>query len=81
MDERTTIDRVRALFAKVDEQQYAPVHSGSDTDVSVVRRPPPVVIIIDDDEIGEGANLPVVEFSWVEYFQFMLLGVAMLWAW
>jgi solute carrier family 29 (equilibrative nucleoside transporter), member 1/2/3 len=60
------MDRIRSLFAKpAEEHEYAPV--GEDTEEG-------------DDEtltsLQEG-----VPFSWLEYMVFLLLGVAMLWAW
>jgi equilibrative nucleoside transporter 1/2/3 len=60
------MDRIRSLFVKpAEEQEYEPV--GDDTEDG-------------DDEtltsLHEG-----VPFSWLEYMVFLLLGVAMLWAW
>ncbi|KAF4626414.1 hypothetical protein G7Y89_g11747 [Cudoniella acicularis] len=76
MDNQTTLDRVRALFSKTDaDQEYERL----DTDVGSiieedVRRP--ILVIRDEDDDKE-----VVPFSWFEYSIFILLGVAMLWAW
>ncbi|KAF8859007.1 nucleoside transporter-like protein family [Acephala macrosclerotiorum] len=89
MADRNAADRVRAIFSKDSEQEYVPVYTDSEGDPNdpLVRRP---LLIIDDtledvsddeDEEGEGGDSPKVEFSWLEYFVFMLLGVAMLWAW
>ncbi|KUJ07153.1 uncharacterized protein LY89DRAFT_369252 [Mollisia scopiformis] len=81
MAERNAVDRMRAIFAKDNEQEYAPIHSGSESVDSLIRRP---VLSIDDEDDGVGAGqvaAPASPFSWIEYFVFMLLGVAMLWAW
>jgi solute carrier family 29 (equilibrative nucleoside transporter), member 1/2/3 len=60
------MDRIRSLFAKTaEEPEYAPVG--------------------EDDEDGDDETLTSlregVPFSWLEYMIFLLLGVAMLWAW
>jgi equilibrative nucleoside transporter 1/2/3 len=68
MQNTRTIDRIRALFTKPDaSQEYEPLHDDGDEDV---RRP---VLLLPDT--GEEP------FSWLEYSIFLLLGVAMLWAW
>lgn len=88
MANESTIDRVRALFAKDNEQEYAALHSRSEEDDPLVYRP--VLLVndnIDNDEEEQGLledRLPFgaeADFSWMEYLIFMLLGVAMLWAW
>lgn len=83
MDKRTTIDKVRDLFRKSDAGPvYEPIYTNgsdhsrgnsdeSDDNVTWVRRP---VITVPDEE-------DVAQFSWFEYSIFLLLGVAMLWAW
>jgi equilibrative nucleoside transporter 1/2/3 len=64
----STIDRVRALFKKSESSQdYEPLYNDGDEDV---RRP----VLIRPDT----AEAP---FSWLEYSIFLILGVAMLWAW
>ena len=71
MENSTAIDRVRALFTKRDSQDYerlVPDEIDRDEDV---RRP---VLTLPDSDEGE-------PFSWFEYSIFLLLGVAMLWAW
>jgi solute carrier family 29 (equilibrative nucleoside transporter), member 1/2/3 len=60
------MDRIRSLFAnKVEEQEYAPLRV--DTEDS-------------DAETLTSLREPA-PFSWMEYLVFLLLGVAMLWAW
>ncbi|EKD21186.1 nucleoside transporter [Drepanopeziza brunnea f. sp. 'multigermtubi' MB_m1] len=68
------IDRLRAIFDRPNrEQQYEPIEEdNSDGDEYVQRRP--ILDAPDDDGEAEG-------FSWFEYSIFLLLGVAMLWAW
>ncbi|CAD6447433.1 23d4d476-8678-46f3-b51d-254de2a0a7d5 [Sclerotinia trifoliorum] len=69
---RTAIDRLRALFKKSDpEPEYEPISSSSSIHEEDVRRP---VLVLPDQVEGE-------PFSWFEYGIFMLIGVAMLWAW
>lgn len=74
MDGRTTIDKVRSLFRKSDaEPDYEPLdtdNEANDLDEDV-RRP---VLVVSDPVEGE-------PFSWFEYSIFLLLGIAMLWAW
>ena len=60
------MDRIRSFFAKKsEEQEYAPLRV--------------------DAEDNDGDTLTSVReeapFSWLEYLVFLLLGVAMLWAW
>ncbi|KAM3068139.1 hypothetical protein ACMFMG_011189 [Clarireedia jacksonii] len=70
IDGRTVLERVRAIFKKPDaEPDYAPISSSSSVHEEDVRRPAPT-------EYDNGQP-----FSWIEYSIFMLLGVAMLWAW
>lgn len=65
----STIDKVRALFKDTEaEQEYQPVES--DPNDEYVRRP----VLVIPDSIEE-------PFSWFEYSIFILLGIAMLWAW
>jgi len=74
MDNRTTIDKMRHLFSRHDtEPDYAPLESSiADSEIDEdVRRP---VVFVPDPPIEE-------PFSWFEYSIFLLLGVAMLWAW
>jgi equilibrative nucleoside transporter 1/2/3 len=83
MANESTVDRVRALFAKDNEQEYAALRSGSDSDDPLVYRPVLLVDGNEEEDAGED-RLPLgaeAEFSWIEYLIFMLLGVAMLWAW
>ena len=77
MESSTAIDRVRALFKKTDAevQDYEPIdededfqEGGFDDDV---RRP---ILILPETDGGQ-------TFSWLEYCVFLLMGVAMLWAW
>ncbi|KAL2064676.1 hypothetical protein VTL71DRAFT_3814 [Oculimacula yallundae] len=69
-EDNTAIDRLRTLFkASNNEQQYEPLDSDYAGDEDV-RRP---VLIAPEDE-GQ-------PFSWFEYSIFLLLGIAMLWAW
>jgi equilibrative nucleoside transporter 1/2/3 len=82
MEPRTTIDKVRALFRKSDaEQTYEPLSDSSTIDEDVRR---PVIFVpegpheqdAEQDKTDEGEP-----FSWFEYSIFLLLGIAMLWAW
>ena len=60
------IDRLRALLAKLDpDQEYEPLESGFVEEDGRTH-------VVDDDG---------VPFSWLEYSVFLLLGIAMLWAW
>jgi len=66
MENQTAIARLRAIFRKsVDDQEYEPLADAEDD----VRRP---VRVVPD---------PAPPFSYVEYAVFLLLGIAMLWAW
>jgi solute carrier family 29 (equilibrative nucleoside transporter), member 1/2/3 len=66
MENQTAIDWLRAIFRKsVDDQEYEPLADAEDD----VRRP---VLVVPD---------PAPPFSYVEYSVFLLLGIAMLWAW
>jgi equilibrative nucleoside transporter 1/2/3 len=70
METRTAVDRVRALFRRTDEsQEYERIEE--DPNDEDVRRP----VLIIPDKLGQEP------FSWFEYSIFVLLGVAMLWAW
>ena len=71
-EDTSAIDRLRALFkASNHEQQYEPVESDYGNGDDDVRRP---ILIAPEADEGE-------EFSWFEYSIFLLLGIAMLWAW
>lgn len=60
------MDLVRTLLLKpAEEPEYTPV--GEDTEEG------------DDDTLASAQE--GVPFSWLEYLVFLLLGVAMLWAW
>ncbi|TVY31679.1 Nucleoside transporter [Lachnellula occidentalis] len=66
MEDQSAIGRLRAIFNKsVDDQDYEPL-GDADEDV---RRP---ILVVPD---------PAEPFSYVEYSIFLLLGIAMLWAW
>lgn len=73
IDNRTAIDRLRAIFRKSDAgPEYGPISSSSSSiHEDDTRRP---VLVLPDQIEGE-------PFSWFEYGIFMLIGVAMLWAW
>ena len=64
------MDRLRKMFTR--EPAYQPLESGdnraSDDAYS-------------DDGFDEGVTVEQDEFSWIEYSVFLLLGMAMLWAW
>jgi equilibrative nucleoside transporter 1/2/3 len=77
MNDRTTIDKVRNLFRKSAdvEQEYEPIESDASALDEEARRP---VLILPEEEEGGGESEP---FSWLEYSIFLLLGIAMLWAW
>ncbi|KAE9367956.1 hypothetical protein N431DRAFT_429235 [Stipitochalara longipes BDJ] len=77
MEARTTLDRVRALFNKDAEQTYAPLTDSGTLEGDGFRRDL-------DESDGEGEHSKTDDgepFSWFEYCIFLLLGVAMLWAW
>lgn len=60
------MDRLRAIFQqKEPEQEYEPLHSGAN----------------DTEASSQDGVKQEIPFSWFEYSVFMLLGVAMLWAW
>lgn len=66
MEDQSAIARLRAIFGKpVDDQNYEPL-GDADEDV---RRP---ILVVPD---------PAEPFSYLEYSVFLLLGIAMLWAW
>lgn len=72
METTTAVDRLRGLFKWTGpSQEYERIEEDSNDED--VRRP--VLIIPDNDKVGEEP------FSWFEWSIFMLLGVAMLWAW
>jgi hypothetical protein len=71
MEPQTALDKVRSLFRKVDaEQDYERIDTDIDINDEDVRRP--VLILPEPHE---------EPFSWFEYSIFLLLGIAMLWAW
>jgi len=86
MASKSTANKVRALFNKADnEQSYEPLESDASTmdDDWVVR---PVLFTRDDTpepevEQEQDKTEEAEPFSWFEYSIFLLLGVAMLWAW
>jgi hypothetical protein len=60
------MDRIRSFFAKKSEsQEYAPLQADAD----------------DNDAATLTSTTEEPPFSWLEYSVFLLLGVAMLWAW
>jgi equilibrative nucleoside transporter 1/2/3 len=69
MERRTAADRVRALFRSRPSVEYERIED--DPNDEDVRRP----VLIIPDKHGEEP------FSWFEYSIFVLLGIAMLWAW
>ncbi|RDW65527.1 hypothetical protein BP5796_10219 [Coleophoma crateriformis] len=71
MESRTALERVKAiLFKKSDGEDYEPlVPSESVADLE------------EDGHEGNDDGRPGESFSWLEYSIFMMLGVAMLWAW
>ncbi len=89
MADGNTVDRVRSLFTKDNEQEYTRVYTDAESDQHdpIVRRP--FLIRNEDnededdvDESDKGSIAEVAEpFSRFDYFIFMLLGIAMLWAW
>jgi equilibrative nucleoside transporter 1/2/3 len=74
------MDRVRSFFKKSDEElDYAEIDTDTDIDQDFND-------IDDDDEMVTRPILVLPEphaepFSWFEYSIFVLLGIAMLWAW
>ncbi|KAL8387935.1 hypothetical protein RB595_009564 [Gaeumannomyces hyphopodioides] len=68
------MDRLRSLFSRGkspsrDDQAYEPLPDDGEGSASPLGR---------DDGERDGHDIP---FSWVEYSIFVMLGVAMLWAW
>lgn len=63
----SAMERIRSLFTKPvdDGQEYTPL--GRDTE--------------DSDEATLTSVQEQEPFSWLEYTVFLLLGIAMLWAW
>jgi equilibrative nucleoside transporter 1/2/3 len=80
MDSRTTLDRVRALFNKDNAQNYEPLSDASTLDDDVLR---PVMFTAEpeNDDAYQTKTDEGEPFSWFEYSIFLLLGIAMLWAW
>lgn len=66
LQELSNMDRIKRLFRSSPE--YEPIHSGAERDEESVHDES------EDDEIS-------APFSWIEYAIFLLLGIAMLWAW
>lgn len=64
------MDRLRKMFNR--EPTYQPVGSGD---------PRSSEDAYSEDESEHGVVIEQDEFSWVEYSIFLLLGMAMLWAW
>lgn len=66
------MDRIRSLFSNktVTEGEYAPLHEEGE-----------VAVAGEEASFLEGESLEEEPFSWLEYFVFAMLGVAMLWAW
>ena len=66
LQELSNMEWVKSLFRP--RQEYEPLQNDADRDDTSIQ---------DDagDETGEAA------FSWAEYAIFLLLGIAMLWAW
>jgi equilibrative nucleoside transporter 1/2/3 len=62
------MDRIRKTFKS--QPTYAPINTEAQDDDS-------------ESYVGSNESLPPegTAFSWIEYSIFMLLGVAMLWAW
>ncbi|RFU31097.1 hypothetical protein B7463_g5260, partial [Scytalidium lignicola] len=66
----SAMDRMRALFRKSDaEQSYEPLENGSMEDDGLI------------SSVSEVVHQDGEPFSWFEYSVFLLLGIAMLWAW
>jgi equilibrative nucleoside transporter 1/2/3 len=64
------MDRIRAIFAapsKDSEPEYEPLSDDSAT--------------IEGSTYTVGDDEEEVPFSWLEYYAFLMLGVAMLWSW
>ena len=77
METRTTLERVRALFSKDAEQDYAPLSDSVTLQGDAFRRQT-------EDSDGEVEHTKADDgepFSWFEYSIFLMLGIAMLWAW
>lgn len=81
MENGTTYDRVRGLFGKSDNHaDYAALENDANLlDDDNVRRPVFVLPSDEDDEDEDSKEIP--PFSWFEYSIFLMLGIAMLWAW
>lgn len=66
------MDRIRSLLSSQssNEGEYAPLqHEEGRVDVA------------EETSFLEGESIEETPFSWLEYFSFAMLGVAMLWAW
>jgi equilibrative nucleoside transporter 1/2/3 len=68
LDDLSKMDRIRKLFKA--QPTYAPINTEAQEDNA-------------GSYVESNESLPLEEttFSWIEYSIFMLLGVAMLWAW
>ena len=62
------MDRIRSLIAP--RVHYEPIENEADS-----------VSVLEGDEANEGEAVLSSTFSWLEYSIFLLLGIAMLWAW
>ncbi|KAH6668967.1 nucleoside transporter-like protein family [Halenospora varia] len=81
MAQQTTYDRVRAIFKQGDaEQNYDPLDEDNGSiEEEDVRRP--ILVVRGDDDDDDDIDKEGEPFSWFEYSIFLLLGIAMLWAW
>lgn len=64
------MDRIKSLFGSRPE--YEPLQSGAERDDESTQ---------DGAEGGTEDGATAAPFSWLEYAIFLLLGIAMLWAW
>lgn len=82
MESRTTLDRVRAMFIKDAEQNYEPLSASGTIEENGHHQ-----VVVFDHQEGQGSDTEQDKkddgepFSWFEYCIFLLLGIAMLWAW
>jgi solute carrier family 29 (equilibrative nucleoside transporter), member 1/2/3 len=68
LQELANMDRIRNAFKPKQAYEPLPAHDDRDADDGT-------------DYEEEGAAVEESPFSWVEYSIFLLMGVAMLWAW
>lgn len=73
------MERVRKLFRAQQQPAYAPV--GADADAEEEEDAQSYTGVDEEDEEDQLVGELDAQFSWIEYCIFMLLGVAMLWAW